>query len=394
MIKHGLLALSLTALLLPLSLPVSAASDNEPDGVSSSKQKLSDAHLKKLRTDINELQSFLKKAHDNHKELVNSLRRSDESVAKISKQVNALKKSLKEERARLKKLQSEQRSLNLNKSSQQSTLEKIVLATYKLGREPQLKLLLNQQDPSKLARNLSYLQYFNLAHQDKIKEYRSTLNRLDVVAVQVSKNKAVLQAQLSALKSTHTKLKDTQLLQQKNATALSNKIKGDNQRLARLQQDRQNLMSLLGKVEQVFMPYERSKESRPFTKLKGKLPSPVNVKPKRMFGMVQSNGKQQWEGWLYSANEGHHVQAIHHGRIEFSNWLRGFGLLTIVDHGQGYMSLYARNQALLRSVGDWVEAGDIIAKLGRSGGYDKSALYFEIRHKGKPQNPRRWLKKT
>jgi septal ring factor EnvC (AmiA/AmiB activator) len=392
--KHLIQVLTLTALLSTVSLPTVAAPDNGAGKESSSKQKLSDSHLKQLRTDINDLQNFLKKAHDNHKDLVSSLRKSDENVALISKQVEGIKKSLKEERARLKKLKSEQLSLNLNKRSQQKTLQSIILATYKLGQEPQLKLLLNQQDPSKLARNLSYLQYFNLAHQGQIKQYRSTLDRLDVVTQQVSKNKAALQAQLSALKSTHKKLKSTQLLQQKNATALNNKIKGDNQRLARLQQDRQNLMSLLGKVEQVFMPYERSKESRPFKKLKGKLPNPINVKPKRLFGMVQSNGKQQWEGWLYPASAGDNVHAIHHGRIVFSNWLRGFGLLTIVDHGQGYMSLYARNQALLRSVGDWVEAGDVIAKLGRSGGYDQSALYFEIRHKGKPQNPRRWLTKS
>ncbi|MFT6152904.1 MAG: septal ring factor EnvC (AmiA/AmiB activator) [Bermanella sp.] len=391
MIKHILITLFVSTLLTSVSLP--ALSANASDTAVSKKQ-LSDAHLKKLRDDINELQNYLKKAQDEHKDLVDSLRKSDEEVAEVSKLVEGIKQSLQEERARLKKLKSEQKSLNLSKNSQQKTLKNIILATYKLGQEPQIKLLLNQQDPSKLARNLSYLQYFNSAHQKQINEYRITFNKLNVVTDKVAEKQEILQDKLVALRSTRKQLKSIQLLQQNNANALDNQIKDDNQRLSRLRQDRQNLMSLLGQVEQVFMPYERNKESRPFNKLKGKLPNPINVKPKRMFGMVQSNGKQQWEGWLYPANEGKGVQAVHHGRIVFSGWLRGFGLLTIVDHGQSYMSLYARNQSLLRSVGDWVEAGDTIAKLGRSGGYDQSALYFEIRHKGKPQNPTRWLKKS
>jgi septal ring factor EnvC (AmiA/AmiB activator) len=390
MIKHLLLTLSVIALLVSFSSP--ALSANADEGTVSKKQ-LSDAHLKKLRDDINELQNFLKKAQDDHKDLVDSLRKSDEEVAKISKLVEGIKQSLQEERARLKKLKGEQKSLNLSKNDQQKTLKNIIIATYKLGQEPQLKLLLNQQDPSKLARNLSYLQYFNLAHQEQIKQYRSTLNKLDEVTDKVAEKQKSLQDKLSELRSSRNQLKSLQLVQQKNADALDNQIKDDNQRLSRLQQDRQNLMSLLGQVEQVFMPYERNKESRPFKQLKGKLPNPIKVKPKRMFGMVQSNGKQQWEGWLYPSTEGSDIHAVHHGRIVFSDWLRGFGLLTIVDHGQGYMSLYARNQSLLTSVGDWVEAGDVIAKLGRSGGYDQSALYFEIRHKGEPQNPKRWLAK-
>ena len=389
MIKHLLLTVSLAIMVAPFTLPSTAFAES-----SVNKKQLSDSHLKKLRDDINELQSYLKKAQDDHKDLVTSLRKSDEEVAKMSKQVERIKQSLKEERARLKKLKSEQASLNLNKTSQQKTLQDIILATYKLGQEPQLKLLLNQQDPSKMARNLSYLQYFNQAHQTQIKQYRTTLDRIDAVTNQVAEKKKSLQGKLADLKVTHKSLKKKQQQQQQAAAALNKKIKGSNQKLSRLQQDRQNLMSLLGKVEEVFLPYERNKESRPFRKLKGKLPNPIQVKPKRMFGMVQSNGKQRWQGWLYPASEGNGVRAIHHGRIVFSDWLRGFGLLTIVDHGQGYMSLYARNQALLRSVGDWVEAGDVIAKLGRSGGYEESALYFEIRHKGQPQNPRRWLKRS
>jgi len=360
--------------------------------VAEGNKQLSEQHLKKLRDDINELQAFLKQAQDDHKDLVASLRKSDEEVAKISQQVEQLKQSLQEERDRLKKLKAEQTTLSQSQHKQQRILNDIILASYKLGQEPQLKMLLNQQDPVQVARNLSYLAYFNQAHGKEIEQYRQTLTALSDVQIKIEKNEASLQNKLSQLKSTHQLLKDKQQKQKADALALNKKIQGGGQQLTRLQQDRQNLMEVLGKVEEVFLPFERNQESRPFKQLKGKLPQPVSLKANKLFGVWQKNGKQKWQGWLYPGQTGYQVRAIHHGRVVFSDWLRGFGLLTIVDHGQGYMTLYARNQALLKTVGDWVEAGEVIANLGNSGGYTDSALYFEIRYKGRPQNPRRWLK--
>ncbi len=353
---------------------------------------LSEQHLEKLRNDINKLQAYLKEVQDDHQDLVHSLRNSDQEVAKVSKQVEALRHALKEERARLKKLKAQRREKGQQKKTQQSTLKNIILASYKMGQEPKLKMLLNQQDARLLARNLKYLQHFNQAHQQQIGQYRETLVQLDSLSNEVQIQQDALQVKLSLLKQSHQQLKDKQKKQQENARALNREIKNSDVKLARLQQDRQQLIEVLGRVEEVFLSYERTQESRPFKSLKGKLPSPSNKKPRRLYGKWQENGKQKWLGWTYAGTAGSHIKAIHHGRVVFSDWLRGFGLLTIVDHGQGYMSLYARNQALLKSVGDWVETGEVIAKLGRSGGYDKDALYFEIRHKGQPQNPKRWLK--
>jgi len=380
-----ILATGMLLLTLPFVAMFSMAEGASP-------KQLSEQHLKKLRDDINELQNYLKKAQDDHKELVSSLRKSDEEVAKLSQQVDKLKQALKEERARLKKLKAEQKTLSQSQHKQQRILNDIILASYKMGQEPQLKMLLNQQDPAQVARNLSYLQYFNQAHQQEIQQYRTTLTQLSDVQAQIEKRESNLQNQLSELKRSHEQLKQKQQQQRQDAQALDKKIRGQGQQLSRLQQDRQSLMEVLGKVEEVFLPFERNKESRPFRQLKGKLPSPLTTKPEKLFGQWQHNGKQRWQGWLYPEQTGTYVRAIHHGRIVFSDWLRGFGLLTIVDHGQGYMTLYARNQALLKTVGDWVEAGDVIANVGRSGGFNDSGLYFEIRYKGHPQNPKTWLR--
>ena len=380
----------LASLLLLAVMPITTATLSVAEGIDS--KQLSERHLKKLRDDINDLQVFLKKAQDDHKDLVTSLRKSDEEVAQMSKQVESLKKALQEERDRLKKLKAEQASLSKSQHKQQRVLNDIILASYKLGQEPQLKMLLNQQDPAQVSRNLNYLQYFNAAHQNEIDQYRTTLNELSQIQNQIETREASLQTNLADLKSSYAQLKQTQKQQQEHANALDKKIRGSGQQLSRLQQDRQNLMEVLGKVEEVFLPCERNKESRPFKQLKGKLPSPINGRAQKLFGQWQPNGKQRWQGWVYPEQTGSQVFAVHHGRVVFSDWLRGFGLLTIVDHGQGYMTLYARNQALLKSVGDWVETGEVIANVGRSGGFEDTGLYFEIRHKGDPQNPKRWLK--
>jgi len=355
-------------------------------------KQLSEAHLKKLRNDINELQQYLEAAKDEHAELVKSLQKSDQEVSNISKQVDALKEKLAEERARLKKLQVQQKTLDQSKRKQQRVLTDILLASYKMGQEPHLKMLLNQQDPALVSRNLELLHYFSQAHQEQITTYRNTLEEVDKVAKSVDAKQQQLQSTLAELRSQQQQLTEKRDEQKRLAQSLNEKISGSGDKLARLQQDRQKLINLLGKVEEVFLPYERKQESRPFTALRGKLPNPFSSRPNKMYGMWQSNGKQKWQGWLYKGEQGSDVRAIHHGRIVFSGWLRGYGLLTIVDHGQGYMSLYARNQALLKSVGDWVETGDIIARMGQSGGFDETSLYFEIRHKGRPQNPGRWLK--
>jgi septal ring factor EnvC (AmiA/AmiB activator) len=380
----------LISLILLASIPFAAMHNAVAEGVD--RKQLSERHLKKLRDDINELQSFLKKAQDEHKALVSTLRKSDEEVAKVSQQVESLRNALQEERARLKKLKAEQTTLSQSQLKQQRILNDIILASYKLGQEPQLKMLLNQQDPAQVARNLSYLQYFNQAHQAEIETYRITLNQLSTVESDIEVRQASLQTKLAQLKQSHDQLKQKQQKQRADANALDKQIRGSDQQLSRLQQDRQNLMEVLGKVEEVFLPYERTQESRPFKQLKGQLPSPIKGKVDKLFGKWQHNGKQRWQGWLYPEQTGTHVRAIHHGRVVFSDWLRGFGLLTIVDHGQGYMTLYARNQALLKSVGDWVETGEVIANVGRSGGFEDAGLYFEIRYKGQPQNPKRWLK--
>ena len=126
---------------------------------------------------------------------------------------------------------------------------------------------------------------------------------------------------------------------------------------------------------------------------KGKLRWPLNGRIAHRFGSAR-NGPIKWQGWLINANSGTEVKSVHQGRVVFSNYLRGFGLLLIIEHGNGYMTLYGHNQELLKDTGDSVQTNEVVARSGNTGGLDKSALYFEIRSQGKPANPKKWMAKS
>jgi septal ring factor EnvC (AmiA/AmiB activator) len=144
--------------------------------------------------------------------------------------------------------------------------------------------------------------------------------------------------------------------------------------------------------EQLVAPAE-TVEHRPFRALKGRMPWPAKGSLAGRFGM-EKRGGLLWDGVLISAPEGREVKAVHHGRVAFADWLRGFGLLLIIDHGDGYMSLYGHNQSLFKEAGDWVEQGEPVALVGNSGGRLDTGVYFGIRYQGRPVNPKHWCKKS
>jgi septal ring factor EnvC (AmiA/AmiB activator) len=159
-----------------------------------------------------------------------------------------------------------------------------------------------------------------------------------------------------------------------------------------MEQNRKELEKLVAAIEKAVANLEVPDDYQPFKAARGTMPWPIGGKRANSFGRPRNEGKMRWQGVTIPASEGDSVKAIHHGRVVYADWLRGSGLLMIIDHGEGYMSLYAHNQSLLREVGEWVSAGTPISTVGNSGGQEQSALYFEIRHQGKPTNPTKWCK--
>lgn len=351
------------------------------------------ADLAKLQQEINKLQQWLKETESEHDKLNQQLRQSDEKIGAIAKKIDATRSQLNEERARLKKLQAEQRQLRFLKAEQKQQLAKQLNGAQQLGNQGSIKVLLNQDDPQQISRMLKYYEYFNQARMESIQTLIANLKRLNNIENEIlTQQNALIKTENSLLKK--NKLLNNEKKQHKKLLAsLDARRRQKNNDLSQKQKDQKRLQHLITEVATLLDNSVRKQDARPIRSLKGKLPRPTKGRIAKAFGNYNAKARNKWQGWLMKGYEGSAITAVHHGRIVFSDWLRGFGLLLIIDHGDGYLSLYARNQSLLKSAGDWVYQGETIATLGASGGFKEPRLYFEIRHKGIPQDPAAWLKR-
>ncbi len=348
--------------------------------------------LSKIKQDIINLEKSIKGSGEKKGSLNSELKKSELESADINQKISALEKALKTLQAELATLKKEQKKLEASRKNQQALMSRQMTSAYKLGNEESIKLLLNQEDPETISRTLKYYDYFLRARTEKLDHYRETLLSLKKVETSILDRQAQLSTNRSSLKQ-HQQQLVQQLKQRRQVLAqLNQEISNSKQQLNKLNTERSKLESVLKSLEQGIAKLSLPSTDEPFKVRKGKLPWPVSGRLSKYFGSTR-NANIRWNGWLLKAKEGAPVRAIHYGRIIFSDYLRGHGLLTIIDHGDGYMSLYAHNQVLLKETGEWVLPNETIAKVGNTGGQEDHALYFEIRHNGKPTNPKRWLAK-
>ncbi|MBL4796864.1 MAG: peptidoglycan DD-metalloendopeptidase family protein [Oleispira sp.] len=349
------------------------------------------ADLEKLQQEINKLQLWLKNTESEHDKLNQQLRLSDERIGALAKKIDDTRNQLNEERARLKKLQAEQSQLRVLKSEQKQQLAKQLIGAQKIGNQGSIKVLLNQDDPQQVSRMLKYYEYFNQARMESIQTLIINLKRLNNIENEIlTQQNKLIKTENSLLKK-NKQLNNDKRQHKKLLASLEKRRQQKSSDLSQKQKDQKRLQQLITEVATLLVNSVRKQDARPIRSLKGKLPRPTKGRIVKAFGNYNAQARSKWQGWLIKGYEGSPITSIHHGRIVFSDWLRGFGLLLIVDHGDGYLSLYARNQSLLKSVGDWVYQGENIATLGSSGGFKEPRLYFEIRYKGKPQDPASWL---
>lgn len=371
----------LLAALLCFCLPVVA---QEPS------QAEQQAKLKELESSIAELKSRLESVRSERDGLQEQLQENETEISELLKKIDEIKKELGREEARLKDLNTQRSLLISDQREQKKQIAQQVKAAYRLGGQSNIKLLLNQDDPANVSRVLRYYDYFLEARQEKISGYQQVIADLNRIEPEIIRNTESLKANRANLQARHQQLKDTQTERARTLARLNQSIENQDQKLQKLAQDRQRVEQVLKQITQVVGTRGFVSDGQPFSKLRGKLPWPAPGKISQGFGSDRVRGKLKWDGVLIAANEGAPVKAIHEGRVVFADYLRGQGLLVIVDHGDGFMSLYAHNQTLTKKVGSRVEAGEVIATVGNSGGQSNAGLYFEIRQNGKPVNPSRW----
>tara|TARA_B100000809_G_scaffold93226_2_gene91860 strand:+ start:1626 stop:2786 length:1161 start_codon:yes stop_codon:yes gene_type:complete len=349
-----------------------------------------EARLKALKKEISNYKETLDSTQGQKSEIDATLERNEQGINKLINEIDTIEKELDTTNDKVSSLTEKQKELLTVKSEQQYYIEQQVRAAYEIGSQEYLKILLNQEDPNEIARMLTYYDYFNQARSRQIESYNLTLLDLDRVTQELAEETVVLESQRRALGAQQKSLANVQKEKQMTLKALINQISTTGSALSKLEQDRGRLEQLLDKLQESLANLDAPRSAQPFAGMQGKLLLPVEGRISHRFGNERNQGKLRWHGIFIDAVEGESVYAVHYGRVVFSDWLRGFGLLMIISHGEGYMSLYGHNQALFRETGDWVSAGEVIAAVGDSGGQDKTGLYFEIRIDGKPNNPQNW----
>jgi septal ring factor EnvC (AmiA/AmiB activator) len=261
-----------------------------------------------------------------------------------------------------------------------------------MGRKERLKLILNQQDPALSSRVVVYYDYLNKDRLERIQEINAILKNLAELE-RDKKSKATRLGQILAEKKIEQeKLAGTKKTREILLARLNKETSSRKKQLHRLQEGEKRLKSLLVSLVEATsdIPFQAG-PTKPFHQLRGQLAWPVRGTLVKKYGSKRAN--RQWDGVLIGAREGTEVRAVTQGRIVYSDWLKGYGLLIIIDHGKDYMTIYAFNRGLLKGVGEWVDAGDIIAEVGNSNGRNQSGLYFGKRKKGNPVDPEKWCRK-
>lgn len=362
-----------------------------PSEANTSKEQATEQQLQALKQNIVKLQKWLDDARGERKEALNELQKVELEVSRSAKSIRQVVEDIRRLNLKLKTLHRQRSALQQASRQQTQILAKQVRAAHSIGKQEYLKVLLNQEQPELVARTLEYYEYFNQARIDQLKIHKETLLQLKESEIQISLESDALQTAKNKLEENQADLKNSKVKRKKIVIALESNIKHKGSELEKLLADRKQLEELLKAVEEAIGELQLPDASIPIDQLKGKLPWPTKGKIVRHFGSNDIASNTRWNGLIIRAPEGRDVTAIHHGRVVFANWLRGFGLLTIIDHGNGYMSLYGHNQALFKETGDWVNPNEAIASVGNSGGQKDSGLYFEIRRNGSPQNPQKWI---
>lgn len=407
-----------------LSFPVTSQADNKADD------------LQKIGREIRSTEARLKESQQEHSQLGLQLEKTEKTLGRIEAERKQLLQAISRLEQELQALHDEEQTLLQARSRQEEAIADQARASYRLGHEKNLRVMLNQDDSHALGRSLVYSEYIARARLDAIHAYEDTLagitrnkEAISAKTAELHNNQALLASKADAARETYGK---------RNAAmqALQASIKTDETRISQLRENQARLQELLRQIRARQLAAEKAAAEKarkdrqrqadaaaqaarrkptdsasptphspiappampashqPFAQAKGRLPWPVQGRIDNRYGKPRPPGSFRWEGVAFIAAAGTDVRAVHGGKVVFADWFRGKGLLLIIDHGNGYMTLYAHNQALLKQAGEPVQAGEVIATVGDSGGLPSAELYFELRHQGETVNPGPWLKRN
>lgn len=356
--------------------------------------KPSAQELEQLRTRIQLLRDDLNTVRGARHDVRVQLSDIERSIAATAKQIRKIRQDLTLNAQRVQELIIQRRQLQSSLGRQREVLAEQVRTGYVVGRQDYMKMLLNQEQPARVGRILTYYSYLDSARREQIENITQQMSHLHSVETAINVENENLASTNMRLTNERASLLALQGERRIILARIDKDLNDKTQRLTNLTADEQRLSELLRRLptEMPDIPADINGKGA-FAKSKGKLLWPANGRIVAAFGAPRGAGNLRWQGVVLEADEGAEVRAVWRGQVIFTGWLNGYGTMIIVDHGEGYMSLYAHNQSVIKEVGDWTEASEVIATVGDSGGQRKSGLYFEIRHNGKPDNPVQWCQR-
>ncbi len=345
--------------------------------------------IQALQQDLKKLNAWLKDTKSQRSDVEKELEGKEKAIQGLLNKIQNLKNSLKKGEKQLGQLKQQQQTLQLSIQKQNEQIAAQLRAVYRSGKQEGIKLLLNGSDTATSMRLLQYNRYFSTARQSLINGYANEVNDLNLVEKSLRQKRAQQAQEEASLIEQRNQLSQEKTARRALLAKLDKDLAKGNQRSQRLAQNQQELKEMLKRLEEALADVKLPDQDVPFSSQKGKLVSPL-----RKLVRLPTDGKVNLGGVTLEAKEGTQVHAIFNGRVVFADWLRGFGFLMIIDHGDGYMSLYGYNQSLLKEVGEWVNSNDVVATVGSSGGRSDAALFFAIRHNGAPLTPLSWVRSS
>ena len=350
-----------------------------------------ESDLEQVRARLEATARELAEAYDEHDIHTRALARSEKLAAEIRSEIAGLDERLAAADLRVRAARRAGALTRAELTARRHELGRAVRASYRFARRNPMVRLLDLESLRNVDRLLAYHSIIERAHAEKIHGIADAVSRLEAQEARVAEEAADITALRNERQRRLGELDQRRAARGNAVQALAERIQDHESRVARLRADERRLVELVDALRASLTDDAlKIQGDKTFEKLRGKLPWPVRGAVLARYGAPRGESDLTWQGILIGAPAGEAVHSIHRGRVAYADWLRGFGLLLIIEHEDGFMSLYGHNETLTRETGDWVETGEIVATVGDSGGNPHPALYFEIRHAGRPVNPRRW----
>ncbi len=359
--------------------------------------------LRELRARIVDLQKKLAASEETRAEVSDALRDSERAISEANRELRQLNRQSRETRARLDALRKSARETGQAVREQQERLVQMLRRQYMQGQSDTLRLVLSRENPSEMARQLHYLAQIASARAQWLKGLRANLDQIERLQSQIAEEAAAIAHLAAGQAAQRAKLEKEKRARAEVLQRVSRDIRAQQKEMRAMQANENRLTRLFDQLARMVRkpPGKRprtesvpsaSSDGRPFDALRGQLALPVRGELGNRFGSPREGGGITWKGLFIAARSGEDIRAVAGGRVVYADWLRGFGNLLIIDHGDSYMTLYAYAEALLKQLGDVIRGGETVATVGNSGGNPESGLYFEMRHEGRPFDPLDWVR--